>query len=90
MRRLGGAAVAVLAAVSLSLLGGCGEEDPTFTPAGNVDDDSGGGGLDLGDDDRNCDDFGSQEEAQAFYEAAGPGDPHGLDRDDDGRACESD
>ena len=39
--------------------------------------------------DRNCSDFGSWREAQAFYEAAGPGDPHGLDRDRDGIACES-
>ncbi len=39
--------------------------------------------------DVNCDDFDSQAEAQAFFEAAGPGDPHGLDADDDGEACET-
>jgi endonuclease YncB( thermonuclease family) len=39
--------------------------------------------------DRDCGDFSSQRQAQAFYEAAGPGDPHRLDGDDDGRACES-
>lgn len=39
--------------------------------------------------DRNCDDFDSQAEAQEFFEAAGPGDPHGLDADGDGIACES-
>ena len=38
--------------------------------------------------DRDCGDFGSQEEAQAFYERNGPGDPHRLDRDKDGIACE--
>lgn len=39
--------------------------------------------------DRDCGDFGSQAEAQDFYERAGPGDPHGLDADGDGRACDS-
>lgn len=39
--------------------------------------------------DRDCGHFDSQAQAQRFYEAAGPGDPHRLDGDDDGRACES-
>lgn len=39
--------------------------------------------------DRNCSDFSTQREAQQFYEANGPGDPHRLDRDKDGVACES-
>ena len=41
--------------------------------------------------DRDCGDFGSQRGAQRFYEAAGgPGrDPHRLDGDNDGIACES-
>ncbi len=39
--------------------------------------------------DRDCRDFSTWEEAQAFYEAAGPGDPHRLDGDKDGVACES-
>jgi endonuclease YncB( thermonuclease family) len=39
--------------------------------------------------DRDCSDFGSQAEAQAFYDQAGPGDPHRLDADGDGRACDS-
>ena len=39
--------------------------------------------------DKDCGDFSSQAEAQAFYEAAGAGDPHRLDGDDDGVACES-
>lgn len=38
--------------------------------------------------DLNCADFGTQEEAQAAYNAD-PSDPHGLDRDNDGIACES-
>lgn len=41
--------------------------------------------------DRNCGDFETQAEAQAFYEAAGgpQSDPHRLDRDGNGIACES-
>lgn len=39
--------------------------------------------------DRDCGDFSSQVEAQAFYEAAGPGDTHELDSEGDGVACES-
>lgn len=42
-----------------------------------------------GRDDKNCTDFKTQEEAQAFFEQAGPGDPHKLDADGDGIACES-
>lgn len=40
--------------------------------------------------DRDCSDFASQEAAQAFFEAAGgpQRDPHRLDRDRDGIACE--
>ncbi len=44
------------------------------------------GGLPVAD--RDCGDFSTWEEAQAFYEAAGPGDPHRLDGDRDGIACE--
>ena len=41
--------------------------------------------------DRNCPDFDTQQEAQAFYEAAGgpDSDPHRLDGNGDGVACES-
>ena len=39
--------------------------------------------------DMDCSDFSSQAEAQAFFERAGPGDPHRLDRDNDGVACET-
>ncbi len=41
--------------------------------------------------DKNCDDFSSQQEAQTFFnEQGGPTkDPHGLDRDGDGVVCES-
>ncbi|MGG1687274.1 excalibur calcium-binding domain-containing protein [Pseudalkalibacillus sp. NRS-1564] len=40
-------------------------------------------------DDKNCDDFSSQEEAQNYYESNDPdADPSGLDRDNDGEACE--
>lgn len=39
-------------------------------------------------DDLNCDDFEFQEDAQAELEQD-PSDPHGLDRDNDGTACET-
>jgi len=39
--------------------------------------------------DRDCGDFSTQAEAQAFFEAAGEGDPHRLDSDGDGVVCES-
>jgi hypothetical protein len=38
--------------------------------------------------DRDCRDFSSQQEAQQFFETQGGGDPHDLDRDNDGTACE--
>ena len=39
--------------------------------------------------DKDCSDFATHAQAQAFFEAAGPGDPHRLDRDGDGIACET-
>lgn len=39
--------------------------------------------------DRDCGDFVTQSEAQAFFDAAGSGDPHRLDGDGDGIACDS-
>lgn len=39
--------------------------------------------------DQNCSDFDTQREAQAFFERHQPGDPHRLDGDNDGVACES-
>jgi len=41
------------------------------------------------DGDKDCTDFATHAEAQAFFEAAGAGDPHRLDRDGDGIACET-
>lgn len=38
--------------------------------------------------DQDCGDFSTWREAQTFFESAGPGDPHRLDRDKDGIACE--
>jgi hypothetical protein len=38
--------------------------------------------------DRDCADFNSQAEAQAFFLDSGNGDPHRLDADNDGVACE--
>lgn len=40
-------------------------------------------------DDKDCSDFSTWQEARAFYEANRPGDPHGLDADNDGVACET-
>lgn len=50
-----------------------------------------GGSAGAQEDDRNCSDFETQEEAQAFFEDEGgpEQDPHGLDQDGDGVACES-
>lgn len=40
--------------------------------------------------DRDCSDFDSQRQAQRFFERHNPGqDPHQLDADNDGRACET-
>jgi len=41
--------------------------------------------------DRDCSDFNTQKEAQAFFESKGgpQKDKHGLDRDKDGVACET-
>lgn len=39
--------------------------------------------------DKDCSDFSTHEEAQRFFEAQGSSDPHRLDRDKDGVACET-
>lgn len=39
--------------------------------------------------DRDCADFATHDEAQTFFVKAGVGDPHNLDRDSDGVACET-
>ncbi|MCS4051298.1 thermonuclease family protein [Salinibacter ruber] len=39
--------------------------------------------------DRDCSDFSTQPEAQRFFERHQPGDPHNLDGDGNGVACES-
>jgi len=39
--------------------------------------------------DQNCSDFDTQREAQDFFERHQPGDPHRLDGDNDGVACEN-
>ena len=46
--------------------------------------------LPTGGQDKDCTDFRTQRDAQAFFEANDPAnDPHGLDRDKDGRVCET-
>jgi micrococcal nuclease len=63
------------------------EEDTTEEQDSNTSNNK----YDPNDPDRDCGDFSSQAEAQAFYEAAGgpDKDPHRLDRDKDGTACDS-
>lgn len=39
--------------------------------------------------DKDCSDFRSWTEAQTFFIENGPGDPHRLDADNDGIACEA-
>lgn len=46
-----------------------------------------GGSAAMGQENLGCDYFATQEAAQAEYDAD-PSDPHGLDGDDDGIACE--
>jgi endonuclease YncB( thermonuclease family) len=69
---------------------------PPPPPAPSPTTPSGGGGVcgtpyDPHGPDRDCSDFATQAQAQCFFEAAGgPGsDPHRLDGDHDGIACES-
>lgn len=46
--------------------------------------------LPIGGGDKDCADFATQREAQKFFEANSPAnDPHKLDRDGDGRVCET-
>ncbi|TAK58936.1 excalibur calcium-binding domain-containing protein [Patescibacteria group bacterium] len=45
--------------------------------------------LSTGEPDKDCADFSTHAEAQDFFESAGSGDPHALDRDGDGIACET-
>lgn len=51
--------------------------------------DSSGGPGETSVEDRDCSDFDTQPKAQRFFERNQPGDPHGLDGDGDGQACES-
>ena len=47
--------------------------------------------VSVGEDDKDCKDFRTQREAQSFFEANGgpASDAHNLDRDGDGRVCET-
>lgn len=47
--------------------------------------------ISVGEADKDCKDFRTQREAQSFFEANGgpSSDPHNLDRDGDGRVCET-
>ena len=50
---------------------------------------SGSSGKSSSVEDKDCSDFDTQAEAQRFFEAHQPGDPHNLDGNGDGEACES-
>lgn len=66
--------------------------EPVGTPVPLPPTDSGySGPYDPAGPDRDCDDFTTHAEAQAFFEAAGgpTSDPHQLDNDGDGIACEN-
>ena len=66
--------------LSLVLVGAsCGEDDYSTERSYLKD----------GSKDYDCSDFSSQSEAQSFFNSSGASDPHGLDRDGDGIACES-
>lgn len=68
------------------------EQPETPTPTPTPDPDSGSDDVDVPplppDGDYNCGDFDTHEQAQHVLENT-PGDPHGLDGDSDGVACES-
>jgi len=57
--------------------------DPSPNIGGSA---SGYGSLPTGD--KDCRDFSSHAQAQAFFEAQGSSDPHHLDGDGDGVACD--
>lgn len=65
--------------------------EPTPIPAPPAQTTGYTGPYDPAGSDRDCGDFSSWSQAQAFYEAAGgpSSDPHRLDRDRDGIACET-
>ena len=45
--------------------------------------------LGRGTKDKDCNEFSTQKQTQQFFKRHLLGDPHILDRDNDGRACES-
>jgi len=75
---------------AIFILSGCSSESSAIAPTSSSSSDndySTTRSYESGD--RDCSDFSTQSEAQSFYESAGTGDPHGLDRDGDGRVCET-
>lgn len=70
----------VMAIVAMTIIAGCNTNAPTVTQSSQF--------PPCIESDCNCSDFTSQPEAQAVLEAF-EGDPHGLDRDGNGKACES-
>ena len=66
------------------------KSEPTFTPSQQAQPTptQSSGGYICSFDAYNCGDFSTHNEAQSVYESCGS-DIHGLDRDNDGLACES-
>ncbi|WP_411953594.1 thermonuclease family protein [Alkalibacillus sp. S2W] len=67
------------------------QDDSSEGDTSNSDSSGYTGPYDPNGEDKNCGDFDTHDNAQAFFEAAGgpDSDPHGLDRDGNGAACES-
>jgi hypothetical protein len=62
-------------------------QQPTTAPVQQSVSGSSSGSYSGGD--KDCPDFATHAEAQAFFEGTGVGDPHRLDGDHDGIACEN-
>lgn len=80
----------ILLAILVSLLFGCSQQrqPTTFTPSPPAAPTKTASLPDCVNSDCNCSDFATQEEAQTVLNAF-PNDPHGLDGNSDGVACES-
>lgn len=80
----------VLSCLGVLFAGTAQAQDPTPTPTESPAADPSPSPTPVPEGNGACLDFESQAEAQAFYEAAGgpDQDPHGLDDDGDGTACE--
>ena len=85
----------IVAAIVATTLAGCASDGVTVNPDGSIEDpdysnidSESDDGFQENPSDMDCTDFSSHDEAQEYYEGQ-DGDPDGLDRDDDGVACET-